>query len=162
MKQAETMLLSGFVCAALGAGLSQFVMIGLIGIALGGMALGVLFCAGSIANSTAILPWWQKLAGLLLYLAGVLGSLLIASYASNLAFNHTQGGRPGMEIPQMSEWIMAALLSVPVALLVSLGLRIRSQWSWSHCLIWGLAALCVQPLALGIFWILAPILPLTA
>jgi hypothetical protein len=90
MKTTEHLLAAGLACAALGAGLCQFVMIGLIGLGLFVVAFVLLLTAGFtayLAQSTEHVPGWQKGASLVLNVAGIVLLLVVGGYASSLAFN---------------------------------------------------------------------------
>lgn len=158
MKVAETLFAAGLFCAALGAGLCQFVMIGLIGVGLFPIAFVLLLSAGALAQTAGNVPFWQRGAGLAVYLVGVLLLLAIAGYASSLAYNAVMS----TTVTTTLDWGLLGLFSLAPTIVIALGLRYRTKWSWSRCAIWGAAAWCVLPMAVIVFWVLAPVLPLTA
>ena len=162
MRVAEPLLVAGLLCAALAAGLCQFVMIGLIGVGLFVVAFGLLLVAGSVAHAVGLVPLWQRVAGLALYSMGVLLLLAVAAWASSLAYDHAMSSRFGGPNPIEWQWTVLGLTSFLPALAITLGLRNRARWSWGRCCGWGAAALCVMPTAVVVFWVLAPVLPLTA
>ena len=158
MTASEVLLAAGFFCAALAAGLCQFVMIGLIGIGLFPLAFALLMTGGAFAQTAGPVSFWQRGAGLAVYLMGVLLLLALAGYASSLAFNVATCKAS----TRASEWGLMALSSLAPTIVIPLGLRFRTEWSWRRCAVWGVAAWSVLPTAVIIFWILAPVLPLTA
>jgi hypothetical protein len=176
MKTTEYLLAAGLACAALGAGLCQFVLIGLIGLGLFVVAFVLLLMAGFtayLAQSTEHVPGWQKGAGLVLYVAGIVLLLVVAGYASSLAFNREiiklmpdgvihLPGMPAGGAPRILDWGLVGLASLVPALLVALGLRYGANWSWNRCTRWATAGLCVSPAAVLIFWSLHPIFPISA
>ena len=157
MRTSEVLLASGFFCAALAAGLCQFVMIGLIGVGLFPLAFILLLCAGANARTAASASLWQRSAGLI-YLMGVLVLLVLAGHASSLAFKTATSTTAA----SVSEWGLLALMSVAPTIAVPVGLRFQKEWAWRHCAVWGTVAWAVLPTAVMIFRILAPVLPLTA
>ena len=162
MKLAEYLLAAGLVCATLGVGLCQFVLVGLIGVALLLIAFFVLLAAGMLAWSASDVPLWQRGAGLALFIVGELLLLTTAGYASSLAFDAALSSRLGVSAPTIIEWALVALFSLLPALAIALGLRLRTQWSWRRCAVWGVAAWCVWPVGVIVFWVFTPYLPLTA
>jgi len=157
MNTSEFLLASGFFCAALAAGLCQFVMIGLIGVGLFPLAFILLLCAGAHTQAVAPVSFWQRGAGLV-YIMGVLVLLVLAGYASSLAFT----AATNTAASRVSEWGLLALMSVAPTTAISVGLRFRTEWSWRYCTIWGIVAWAVLPTAVMIFRILTPVLPLKA
>jgi hypothetical protein len=162
MKIAEFLLAGGLACLALAAGLCQFVMIGLIGLVLFVVALGLLLSAGALARSAEPISVWQKSAGLILYLAGVVLLLVVAGYASSLAFDWGISLTMSSVAPTILDWGLAGLSSLAPAVLIAVGLRYRTNCSWRRCAVWGMAVLCVCPAAVLIFWSLFPMLPISA
>ena len=162
MKTANILLAAGLICAALGAGLFQFVMIGLIGVALFVVAFSLLLGAGIAARPAGELPLWRRLVGAALYGVGMALLLAAAGYASSLAYDQAMSSRPEQSAPSVWHWIILGLSSFLPVLIIMLGLRCRTQWSWRRCSVWGGAALCVVPTALVLFWLLTTVSPLTA
>ena len=162
IKLAEYVLAAGLVCATLGAGLCQFVLVGLIGVALLLVAFFLLLAAGMLAWSPGNVPLWRRGAGLALFIVGELLLLATGSYASSLAFDAALSSRPGVSAPTIIEWALVGLFSLLPALAIALGLRFRTQWSWSRCAVWGAAAWCVWLGGVIVFWVFTPYLPLTA
>ena len=87
MKTATILFVLGLTCAALGAGLFQFVIIGILGLGLLGIAFLVLLAAGivtfCVSNTTMGL---RKLVGGMFYLSGVFLLLASAAYMSALGY----------------------------------------------------------------------------
>jgi hypothetical protein len=153
MKASEVLFVVGFFCAALGAGLCQFVMIGLVGVGLFPLAFLLLLLAGILAQTAGNVSLSRQGEGLAVYLVGISLLLTLAGYATSLAFDSST---------RILEWGLLALLSLAPMIVISLGLRFRTAWSWRRCVLWGVVAWCVLPASLMVFWILAPVLPLTA
>lgn len=166
MKLSELLLGMGLAAAALGAGLCQFVMVGLIGLALLVLALALLMVAGLMAHSADEPSARRKLAGLLFHLLGAVLLIVVAFYASQTAFNRAleverAGAAPAGGAVALT-WGLVGLSSLVPALLVALGLRTRTRWPSSRCLLWGVAVLAVPLVAVLIFWCLYPTLPISA
>lgn len=162
MRVAQTLLAAGLICTALGAALVQFVLIGLIGGALLLLAFFLLLFAGLMAWSDSPAQVWRRGAGLALLVVANLLLLGLASYASELAFNSALSSRTGLDAASSAAWVVLGLLSLLPAGALCFGLRFRADWSWLRCVLWGACCLCVCPAAIGLFWLLAPSLPLTA
>ena len=158
MRASEVLLASGFLCAALAAGLSQFVMIGLIGVGLFPLALILLMSGIVFARVAEPVSLWQCGTGVVVYCMGVLALLVLAGQASTLGFK----AATGIAVPRISEWRLLALMSVVPAIAIPVGLRFRTQWPWRRCAVWAIVAWSVLPTAVIVFWILTPVLPLTA
>jgi hypothetical protein len=132
----------------------QFVIIGLFGLGLFGVAFGLLLAAGLVAGAGGQPPWWQQVASFALYVIGVLSLIAIAAYATSLAFAHAMAPRAGTSDPSGRQWIVLMLISILAAAAVAIALRYRTGWSWSRCSAWGIAAFGVSPTAILVFWIL--------
>jgi len=145
----------------LAAALCQFVMIGLIGMGLFVVALVLLAAAGIAAGAGGKVASGQGLCGLTGYGIGVSLLLWFAIYASSLAYDHAVGSSAGRAKPSGWDWIGLGVISLLPALLIGLGLKLRARWQACRCVAWGAAVFCVMPAAVGVFWVLAPILPLT-
>lgn len=161
MRTDDLLLVSGLLCVALGAGLCQFPMIGLIGAGLFVVALGLLLTAGIIARPAGELHLWQQITGAMLYAVGIFLLLAVAGHASGLAYEVAMSSRPALSGPSTGNWITLGLASLLSALVILLGIRLRTRWSWRRCSLWGVAGLGVVPLALLFFWIFAAKWPLT-
>ncbi len=158
----EWLLAAGFLCAVLGAGLCQFVMIGLLGLLFFPVAFGLLVFAFIRSRSTGSAPLWQQSLGTLLHIMGVLVLLGTAFYASSLAFElalSSLRGRPG---PALWSWLVLGLAALVPALLITFGLRCGTSLPWIRCQAWGAAAWLVVPATLVLFLVLSPVLPLDA
>lgn len=166
----EQFLFWGLGCLAVGAGLLQFVMIGLLGILFFLVALGLLFAAGILIRDVTI-PRTRSFAGLALFTLAMVVLVLTAAQASMLAFDkalHDLSPRwvpPTEPVPPLSPaapvWPVVILGSAIASLLLALGLRLRTGWPLRRILIWVAIVLLVCPVALLIFFTLAPVLPLT-
>lgn len=161
MKRAEVVLAAGLAATALGAGLCEFVLIGLIGVGLLLLAVVLLASVVLIEKARVRVSRWRRAAGLVLYVAGASLLLVVAGAASSLAFDQATGAPPIGSTTRATSWMLTGAFSVLAALLIAIGLRLWAQWTARRALIWGLAALGVMPLAVLIFKALAPILPLT-
>lgn len=138
------MLVAGVACTALRAGLSQFVMIWLIGLALFFVAFGLLLWDGINARRATTLPRGRRMVGVALHGTGAMLLLAVAGYASSLAYNQAMSSRPAWAAPSVHQWFTRVLYSLVPALTIMLGLRYGAQWSWRRCSFWGDAALVVN------------------
>ena len=158
MRASEVLLASGFLCAALAAGLCQFVMIGLIGVGLFPLAVILLLSGVVLVRVAEPVSLWQCGTGVVVYCMGVLALLVLAGQASTLGFKAATSAA----VPRISEWGLLVLMSVVPAIAIPVGLRFRAQWPWRRCAVWGIVAWSVLPTAVIVFWILTLVLPLTA
>lgn len=158
MRTSEVLLASGFLCAALAAGLCQFVMIGLIGVGLFPLALILLLSGVVLARAAEPVSLWQCGTGMVVCCVGVLVLLVLAGQASTLAFKAATSAA----VPRISEWGLLALMSAVPTMAIPVGLRFRTRWPWRRCAAWGIVAWSVLPTAVIVFWIVTPVLPLTA
>jgi len=150
----EYLLAGGLICTVMAAGLCQFVIIGLIGMLLYPIAL-ILFIAAGIISRSDDISFRRKNMGLVLYTAGMILLLGIAGYANSLVYELFMSMfNPTHFAPAPIKWISAGGFSVAAAVFMALGLWLRTGWSITRCVFWGLAALCVCPMAVVIFWIL--------
>ena len=157
---ADVLLSSGFFCTAFAAALAQFVMVGLIGVGLLLVAFGLLVAVGLLFRADGQAPLWQQVASFVLYIIGVLSVTGIAVNATSLAFDHALDGTAD---PSGWQWRVLMLISVLAAAAIAIALLCRTEWSWSRCIAWGIAAFGVSPAAILLFWILKLTgLPLTA
>lgn len=132
----------------------QFVIIGLVGLALFVVAFGLLLAAGLLVRADGLPPWWQQVASLVFFAIAVLSLIVIAAYATSLAFAHAMAPRAGASDPSAWQWTILTLISIMAAAAVASALRYRTGWSRSRCFAWGIAAFGVSPTAILIFWIL--------
>ena len=161
IKTAATMLFVGLLCTSLGAGLIQFVVLGLIGVVL--LPLRLVFLIAAVITSILYgeISIWKKIFCALLFCGGALALVFEAGWASSLAYDHAISLQREQQRPSVCSWLMLGLTSLLPALALMLGLRFL-QISWRHCLGWCIATLCVVPLALLIFWSLLSRNPITA
>jgi len=161
---AECLLAGGLICTVMAAGLCQFVMVGLIGMLLFPAALALFIAAGIKARSDDI-SLQQKNMGLVLYAAGMILLFAMAGYASSLVYELAMSmSNPTHFVPALIKWKSTGGFSVAAGVFMALGLWLRTGWPITRCVLWGLAALCVCPLAVMIFWILFKLFyfPITA
>jgi hypothetical protein len=155
------MLFVGLFCTSLGAGLVQFVLLGLIGVVLLPLGLVFLIAAVIISILDGQISTWKKIFCALLFCGGAFALVFEAGWASSLAYDHAISLQREQQPPSIYSWLMLGLTSLLPALALMLGLRFL-QVPWRHCLGWCIATLCVVPLALLIFWVLLPTNPITA
>lgn len=157
----EYLLATGLFCTTAAAGLCQFVMIGLFGAMLFPVAIILLLITGIKARADDI-SLWQNSISLIIFLAGIALLVGIAFHASSLAYDSAMSIlRPKLSAPANIDWIITGFFSLVAAVIISLGLWLRTEWSISRCVLWGLAALCVCPVAVMIFRGLKLVLPIT-
>ena len=160
MESVNLSLAAGLLCAALGAGLLPFVMFGLLGVIIYGVAFALLLAAGITARPAGIFPVRQQLVSVVSYVVGVTLLLAVAAYASSMAYDQATSSRHALPAPSMWDWMILGLLSFLGALTYMLGVRCQARWSWSRCSVWGVAGLCVVPSSLVLFCLFATALPL--
>ena len=161
IKAAGTMLFVGLLCTSVGAGLVQFVLLGLIGLVLLPLGLVFLIAAAIISIHYGQISTWKKIFCALLFCGGAFALVFEAGWASSLAFDHAISLQRAQQLPSIDGWWMLALTSLLPALAQMLGLCLL-QVRWRHCFGWCIATFCVVPLALLIFWTLLPTNPITA
>ena len=147
---ADVLLVAGFLCTALAAGLMQFVMIGLVGLGLFIVAFGLLLAAGTLARAVGNPNLWQHVASFALYVMGVLSLIAVAAYATSLAM----ALRAGASAPSGWQWTVLTLISILAAAAVSIALLYRTRCSPLRCFSYWIAAFAIAPTAILIFWIL--------
>jgi hypothetical protein len=92
-----------------------------------------------LANGGRLTPAADRsAAGILLYLTGILILIPGAVYVSASAYEQSTGRPP---------WPGVWLACLVPALLIALGLRLQTRWSWERCFVWGAAGACVGPAA---------------
>lgn len=162
MRTDDLLFASGLFCAALGAGLCQFVMVGLIGFGLFAVAFGLLLGAGIVARPSGRFSVWRQLSGGVLFAVGIVLLLAAAGYASGLAYDQAMSALRSTPPPSAGLWVILGLSSFLPTLVIVLGIWLRAGWSWRRCSVWGIAGWGVVPLALFFFWIFAAKFALTA
>ena len=65
------------------------------------VAFGLLLGTAVFVHSEGKAPCWQRVAGAALYSTEVLFLLLVAGYASSLAYDHAMSSRPGVSAPSV-------------------------------------------------------------
>lgn len=149
------------VSAALGAGLLPFVMIGLVGALFLFAAFCLLMIFYLVAPTPDELSLLQRGAGWLLHFVGSLLLIGITGTASVMA-SAMGSNQSGLGPPTSLHWILLGLSAVLPSVLMALALRNRTAWPWRRCALWGVVVFVVWPTGVLIFWVLTPILPLSA
>ena len=148
---------------ALGAGLFQFVIIGLLGLGLLGIAFLVLLAAGIatffVNNTTMGL---RKLVGGMFYLSGVFLLLASAAYMSALGYAAAMSSQRSTGSSSGLLWLYPFAFSILAALIIIVALRYGTKWPPKRCYLWGASAFGTMPAALILFWLFSTLLPLTA
>jgi hypothetical protein len=158
----ECLLGCGLGCLAAGAGLWQFVVIGLLGMTLFLGALTLLFAAGVLIRGPSV-PAGRAAVGLVLFAAGVVVLSLTVVQASMLVYDAARWSlSPVGAAPATSLWLIVIIGSLVASLVLGLGLHLRAAWPAWRALCWGLAALSVCPAAGALFLALVPVLALDA
>ena len=163
MKIATILFAIGLICVALGAGLFQFVIIGLLGITLLAIAFLVLFAAGivtfCVSNTTMGL---RKLVGGMFYLSGVFLLLASAAYMSALGYAAAISSQRSTVSSSGLLWLYPFAFSILAAFIIIVALRYGTKWPSKRCYLWGASAFGTMPAALILFWLFSTFLPLTA
>lgn len=154
MRSANYLLGSGLACLVVGCGLGQFVIIGLLGILLAGVALGLLIAGGVVARS-ADAPRGRPTAGMTLIVVGVVALLWAAAEVSGLAYSEVRANATGMGLPAPRLAVLG-LIPLPGVTLAT-GLRLRAGWPWERCAAWGIAAALAVIASAGVFYALATV-----
>ena len=153
MRTDDLLFTSGLFCAVLGAGLCQFVVVGLIGLGFFAVAFGLLLVAGIVARPSSRFSVWQQVSGGVLFGVGIVLLLAVAGVASGLAYDQAMSSLRSTPPPSAGRWVILGLSSLVPALVILLGIRLRAGWPWRRCSVWGIAGWGVVPLALLLFWI---------
>jgi hypothetical protein len=153
MKAANYLLGAGLTCLVLGCGLGQFVVIGLLGILLAGVALGLLLAGGVVARSAdASRPGAAR--GMVVIIAGVIALLWVSGEVCMLTQDDVRSKAAGLGPVPDSRLAVLALIPVPGVILAA-GLRLRARWPWAQCIGWGIATALAVVAAAGVFYALA-------
>ena len=159
----ECLLGCGLVGLAAGAGLLQFVINGLLGMALALGALILLLIGGVLVRGVAVTRG-RAVAGLMLLViaTGALGWAVgqaCMTASDEVRYAQSPVGPP----PETASlWLVVALGTAVAACLFALALWLRAGWPARRSLMWGVAAIAVCPVAVLIFLALAVVLPLDA
>ena len=151
---ADPFLAVGFLCLAFAAGTVQFVMIGLLGIALFCLALVLLLIAGVIARGDTQRHWITKIAGYALFVPAVLALITTSTYATSLMLREAIASSSGSPAPSIGQWLTVLMISSLASATIAFSLKIRAGWSLQRCVTWGGVAWCVMPSATLIFLLL--------
>lgn len=156
----ECFLAVGLTGLAVGTGLVQFPIIGLVGVATAPVAVAVLLAAGLLVRGPGI-PAARATFGLILFLGGVILLFVTSLEVTGRAYEFVRGVPLDPAVsPTAPAWPLVAYGAPVAALALALGLRLRAGWSAPRLLVWALAALSVCPAALSLFLALVPFLPL--
>jgi hypothetical protein len=153
-----TRALFGVALIALGAGLEPLTMMGLVGLPLLLVGGGLLTSAATGARGEADVPRWKNALGVLLEIGAGFGLLVSALYSASLAWKHQLGfQRPGTALYRVSahEVIVAIVLWLVLPTLLTLGIRLRTQWEVSRLLGWWVLTLAAPLAAVLSFLVLA-------
>ncbi|MFN5271771.1 MAG: hypothetical protein ACK5E3_01095 [Planctomycetota bacterium] len=156
MRSGEYEMMVGLVCAALGAALFPYVFIGLIGALLLLAAFLILLTTVPRTEKEGWMPEkksWVSEVGYFLSVCLLLYGALNGACAIATMTEHRRLG---------SEWYLAGTCTLMASILMESVLRSRTNWGDKRCLFWAVTTFCVMPLAVFVFWILSPFLPLTA
>ena len=160
MRIADYLLGFGLVAVALGFGLIQFVIIGLLGILLVGAALCLLLAGGALARSPGV-SRRRAAGGMAVFVVAVVSLLWVGAELTDLAYADARGKQVGRGPVPASRLAVLGLIPVPGVPLAA-ALRLRAAWSWVRCATWGVAAAAAAPAAALVFLALADTLPLDA
>lgn len=162
MKTAKTLFAIGLVVAAIGAGLSQFVLIGLIGVGLLPVAFIFLFAAGiAIFFRGDNTGGMQRLGGGLLYLGEIFLLLGSAIASGAIGCSLAMSTRNADLLPTGWQWISLILATALSAVLIIVALRHGAEWPWDRSKRWGGAGLAIVPAAFILFWIFSTVFDYT-
>jgi hypothetical protein len=152
-------LLLGLVILVFAAALSQFVLVGLLSLALYPVALLVLTAAIAAMPVSQSATAHQSLYGIVAVSLACVGLACAAYLASSLAYSLAAGG---LQHHFLSSWIAVSILSFAPAALLPIGLRLRLGWPISRLRAWTIAALLVTPLVIALFYLFSVFLPYSA
>lgn len=160
MRTADYLLGCGLISVALGFGLIQFVIIGVLGVLLVGAALGLLFAGGALARSPGV-SRWRAAGGMAVFVVAVLSLLWVGAELTDLAYADARGKQVGRGPVPAARLAVLGLIPVPGVPLAA-ALRLRGAWPWARCVTWGVAAVAAAPAGALVFLALADTLPLDA
>ena len=171
---AEYLLAGGLICTVMAPSLimppariaSDLYLIRIIGLMFFLLAPILLIAAGIVARAGNLSPWRKIvglilfLIGLVLFLIGVIQSFIIAAYILEMVSKFGMN----MFTPKHLHFtdavgagivcIEEGCLSVITAVLMALGLWLRTGWPARRCAWWGMAILLAPITAAAVFWIL--------
>ena len=162
MRESDSMMAAGLLCLTAAAPSVQLPIIGLAGLALLVAGVGLLIGGGVVARARGV-SGRRAAAGLLAVTAGAVGLAVLILAGSGVAhaealYADRQVGPP----PSAGNWVRLAVAAPIPPIALALGLWARARYPGAVCLAWGLAALAVLPIGLGVFLALADVLPLDA
>lgn len=152
---AAPLLACGFICIALATGLMHFVMAGLLAVPVIFAAVGLVVVAGLLARGDGRSSWWLQLVNFALFMVGVLSLIAISANATLTVYTYTRANYVGrVVVPVVWHLMFQISISSITAAAIAVALRFRTRWSQVRCIGWGIAAFCVVPIAILIFYLL--------
>lgn len=155
--QGDFLLGCGLLLMAVAAALCQFVMVGLIGLAIFPAAIALLLAAGLKARVPGLRParLWP---GAVLLVAGVVALVIASTSAGVISFRLLRTAH----LPQIDQWVSLGIVTCAAALLIASALHFLTDWSGSRCLYWGVGVFGVVPATILLFRVCAIFLQLSA
>ncbi|MDA7884924.1 hypothetical protein N9B46_02880 [Mariniblastus sp.] len=149
----DLFLAIGFLTLAIASGLSQFVMIGLLGLVLFPISLGSLLIAGAVVAGENRSTWKRHVAGFAIFILGVFVLNLTSVVATTLACNYVTRPVFASTLSTYS-WAFVALGWGMSGGTIAASFMLTASGSRTRCFFWGSIALAVPPASLLIFLIL--------
>jgi hypothetical protein len=160
--KAEYFLVSGLFIAISATALVQFVLIGLIGLALTPIAIILLILGGAHAYDASV-SRPRTVLGFILFLAGIIALGFSTGRGSSIGYTIALHQlRPSELLPTVFEWILWLFCCLLSASAVTSGLALRTCWERSRLTFWGIVVFAVPLLGLVGLVLLARIWPVTA
>lgn len=145
------LLAIGFLTLAIASALSQFVMIGLLGLVLFPVSLLTLLIGGAVVIGENRTSWKRHVAGWATFFLGVLAVMFISAMTTSVAYNYVD--RSSLTLLPY-HWVFVTLGWVMSAVTIAASFMLKAGWSRPRCFVWGAVALAVPPASLLFFWIL--------
>ena len=145
------LLAIGFLTLAIASALSQFVMIGLLGLLLFPVSLVMLLIGGALVVGENQISWKRHVVGWATFFLGVLAVMFVSAITTTTAYNGI--ARSGSTLSTY-QWGGATLGWVMSAVTIAASFMLKAGWSRTRCFVWGAVALAVPPASFLFFWIL--------
>lgn len=158
----DRLMLTAIVGMAFSAALSQFVIIGLLGLPL--MPLFFTgFCLGCWRyRAQAGMSAFVFLGGVVL-LCCTAAVLIAAFWGANLSLLSTlAASRSAMAPPSFAEWLRPVGLWLFGSLGVGIGFRMWTEWNGQGVILWALLTAAIFPVAVVAFKVMAIVCPISA
>jgi hypothetical protein len=159
--RADRLLLASIAGIAFSAALSQFVMIGLLGLCLLPVFFAI-FCVGCWRVRRPELSGSTLLGGIVL-LSSAAAVVVAAAWGVALTLLTVQASNRHSFAPlSVADWIRPLILWLCASPGIGLGFGLWTEWPRRQVLFWALAATAVLPVAIVALILLSAILPVSA